>query len=42
MKTKTFTVSIDGVDKEFLVKSPSLNDQREKHKKFITKLLPML
>lgn len=32
MKTKTFTVSIDGVDKEFLVKSPSLNDQREAQK----------
>jgi hypothetical protein len=32
MKTKTFTVSIDDADKEFLVKSPSLNDQREAQK----------
>lgn len=32
MKTKTFTVSIDGVDKEMLVRSPSLNDQREAQK----------
>lgn len=32
MKTKTFTVNIDGVDKEMLVRSPSLNDQREAQK----------
>lgn len=32
MKTKTFKVTIDGVEKEFLVRSPSLNDQREAQK----------
>lgn len=32
MKTKTFTVTVDGVEKEFLVRSPSLNDQREAQK----------
>jgi hypothetical protein len=32
MKTKTFTVKLDGSDKEMLVRSPSLNDQREAQK----------
>lgn len=32
MKTKTFTAKVDGVDKEFLVRTPSLNDQREGQK----------
>lgn len=32
MKTKTFKVTIDGVEKEFLVKSPSLENQREGQK----------
>lgn len=32
MKTKVFTVNIDGQDKEFLVRTPSLNDQREAQK----------
>jgi len=32
MKTKTFKVTIDGVEKDFLVRSPSLNDQREAQK----------
>ncbi|NCV27981.1 MAG: hypothetical protein EBW69_04125, partial [Nitrosomonadales bacterium] len=32
MKTKTFTVKIEDKDVEFLVKSPSLNDQREAQK----------
>jgi hypothetical protein len=32
MKTKTFKASIEGVEKEFLVKTPSLNDQREAQK----------
>ena len=32
MKTKTFKASIDGTEKEFLVKTPSLNDQREAQK----------
>lgn len=32
MKTKTFTVEINGEKKEFTVKSPSLNDQREAQK----------
>jgi len=32
MKTKTFTATIDGVEKEFLIRSPSLNDQREAQK----------
>jgi hypothetical protein len=32
MKTKTFKASVDGVEKEFLVRSPSLNDQREAQK----------
>ena len=32
MKTKTFKATIDGVEKEFLVRSPSLNDQREAQK----------
>lgn len=29
MKTKTFKTTIDGTEKEILVKSPSLNDQKE-------------
>lgn len=32
MKTKTFKVTIDGVEKEFLVKSPTLENQREAQK----------
>lgn len=32
MKTKTFTVKIEDKEVEFLVKSPSLNDQREAQK----------
>lgn len=32
MKTKTFKISVDGADKELLVRSPSLNDQREAQK----------
>lgn len=32
MKTKTFKVEIDGVDKEFLVRSPTLENQREGQK----------
>jgi hypothetical protein len=32
MKTKTFKATIDGVEKEFLVKSPSLDNQREGQK----------
>lgn len=32
MKTKTFKAIIDGVEKEFLVKSPSLENQREGQK----------
>jgi len=32
MKTKTFSVKIDDVQKEFLVRSPSLQDQREAQK----------
>lgn len=32
MKTKTFKIEIDGVQQEFLVKSPSLQDQREAQK----------
>lgn len=32
MKTKTFKITIDGVEKEMLVRSPSLNDQREAQK----------
>ena len=32
MKTKTFKVTIDNTEKEFLVRSPSLNDQREGQK----------
>lgn len=32
MKTKVFKATIDGVEKEFLVRSPSLNDQREAQK----------
>lgn len=32
MKTKTFTATVDGVEKEFLVRSPSLTDQREAQK----------
>jgi len=32
MKTKTFKATIDGNEKEFLVRSPSLNDQREAQK----------
>lgn len=32
MKTKNFKTTVDGVEKEFLVRSPSLNDQREAQK----------
>jgi hypothetical protein len=32
MKTRTFKVTIDGKSVEFLVKSPSLHDQREGQK----------
>ena len=32
MKTKTFKVEVDGTEKEFLVKNPSLHDQREAQK----------
>jgi hypothetical protein len=32
MKTKTFKVEIDGVEKEYLVRSPSLDNQREAQK----------
>lgn len=32
MKTKTFKAKVDGVEKEFLVRTPSLNDQREGQK----------
>ena len=32
MKTKTFKVELDGASKEFLVKSPSLDNQREAQK----------
>lgn len=32
MKTKTFKVTIENEEKEFLVKTPSLNDQREAQK----------
>lgn len=32
MKTKTFKTTVDNVEKEFLVKTPSLNDQREAQK----------
>ena len=32
MKTKTFKVVLDGTEKEMLVRSPSLQDQREAHK----------
>ena len=32
MKTKTFKATVDGVEKEFLVKSPSLDNQREGQK----------
>jgi len=32
MKTKTFKATVDNVEKEFLVKTPSLNDQREGQK----------
>lgn len=32
MKTKTFTANVDNAEKEFLVKTPSLNDQREAQK----------
>jgi hypothetical protein len=32
MKTKTFTVKLDDKDREVLVKTPSLNDQREAQK----------
>lgn len=32
MKTKTFTATVDGVEKEFLVRTPSLQDQREGQK----------
>jgi hypothetical protein len=32
MKTKTFKVTVDNTEKEFLVRSPSLNDQREGQK----------
>jgi hypothetical protein len=29
MKTRTFTANVDGKDREFLIRSPSLQDQRE-------------
>jgi hypothetical protein len=32
MKTKTFKVTVDGAEKEFLVKSPTLENQREAQK----------
>lgn len=32
MKTKTFKATVDNVEREFLVKTPSLNDQREAQK----------
>jgi hypothetical protein len=32
MKTKTFKTAVDNVEREFLVKTPSLNDQREAQK----------
>lgn len=32
MKTKTFKATVDGVEKEFLVKSPTLDNQREAQK----------
>lgn len=32
MKTKLFKATVDGVEREFLVRSPSLNDQREAQK----------
>lgn len=32
MKTKTFKATVDGVEKEFLVKSPTLENQREAQK----------
>ena len=32
MKTKTFNITVDGVEKEMMVRSPSLNDQREAQK----------
>lgn len=32
MKTKTFKVTVDGTEKEFLVKSPTLENQREAQK----------
>jgi len=32
MKTKTFKITVDNVEKEMLVRSPSLNDQREAQK----------
>lgn len=32
MKTKTFKVEIDGVEKEFVARSPSISDQREGQK----------
>ena len=32
MKTKTFKITVDGVEKEMMVRSPSLNDQREAQK----------
>lgn len=32
MKTKTFKVEVDGVEKEYLVRSPSLDNQREAQK----------
>jgi hypothetical protein len=32
MKTKTFNVTLDNADREMLVRSPSLNDQREAQK----------
>jgi len=32
MKTKTFKITVDNVEREMLVRSPSLNDQREAQK----------
>ena len=34
MKTKTFKVTVDNIEKEFLVRSPSLQDQREGQKAY--------
>ena len=36
MKTKTFNVTLDNAQREMLVRSPSLNDQREAHNQAFT------